>query len=153
MQRFWEFILGLDPGFLARQGDFSIQFNPKWPMQASIGAGVWNPVLSALSVLLIIYVYRREARSRTARVILGILRGALLAFVILLLNRPSLLLAQTRSEPSYLAVLIDSSISMQVRDAGVSEGDKQGIQRFEAVMRLLDDDSQQFVRKLAGQHI
>src|SRR5438552_12932774 len=33
MQRLLEIILGLDKGFLGKQGEFSIQFNPKWPLQ------------------------------------------------------------------------------------------------------------------------
>src|SRR3954466_13123757 len=118
MQRFLEILLGLDKGFLSRQGDFSVNFNPQWPMQATLGAGLWNVVLGALALALVIWVYRRDGRSRPVRISLGIIRGLLLAFVIALLNRPVLTLGQNRTEPSVLAILVDDSVSMRLRDAG-----------------------------------
>ncbi|MFI5379892.1 MAG: hypothetical protein ACHRHE_11385 [Tepidisphaerales bacterium] len=152
MQRLWEIILGLDKGFLGKEGEFSLQFNPRWPFQDAIGASVWNLVLILLAAVLVFQVYRREGRARWARILLGVLRAALLAFLIALLNRPSLTLTQTRSEPSYLAFVLDDSISMQVRDAGITD-DNQGTARFDAAIKLLSDDNQQFLRNLAGKHI
>src|SRR4029079_18435620 len=102
MHRFWEILLGLDRGFLSREGELNVQFNPPWPWQHVIGAGVWNFVLAWLAIALIVYVYRREGRSRVARITLGILRGALLAFLFALLNRPVLTLVQSRVEASVL---------------------------------------------------
>ena len=48
MQRLWELILGLDKGFLSREGEFSLQFNPTWPGQSVVGAVTWNVVLAIL---------------------------------------------------------------------------------------------------------
>src|SRR6266513_2798999 len=118
MHRLLEILFGLQRGFLSREGELSIEFNPKWPGQSYVAAGLWNFVLIALAAWLVIFVYRREGRSRRARITLGIVRGALLLFVIALLNRPVLSLVQSRTEPSVLAVLVDESISMRVRDAG-----------------------------------
>ena len=79
MKRLLEWIFGLDSGFLNQEGDLSIQFHPRWPGQdaldyffskigfGNIGAEVWNVVLIALAVALVVYVYRREGRSRGAR--------------------------------------------------------------------------------------
>ncbi|HSV15884.1 MAG TPA: hypothetical protein VLI90_16600, partial [Tepidisphaeraceae bacterium] len=78
MHRLLEILLGLRRGFLSREGDLSVQFNPQWPWQAHVGAGVWNFVLAALAAALVIYVYRRDGRSRAVRISLGILRGGLL---------------------------------------------------------------------------
>src|SRR4051812_32628236 len=116
MQRLLENILGLKNDFLSQEGEFSLQFNPHWPLQQYLGAGFWNVLLGAVAVMLVVYVYRREGRSRGARVTLGVLRALLLAFVIALLNRPVLTLGQSRTEPSVLAVLIDDSVSMSVKD-------------------------------------
>src|SRR5829696_7022876 len=119
MQRLLEIIFGLQKGFLSREGEFTLQFHPQWPGQEMVGAGTWNFLLALLAVALVVYVYRREGRSRGARIALGVMRGLLLAFVLALLNRPVLTLGQSRTEPSVLAIMIDDSISMRVRDAGV----------------------------------
>ena len=113
-----ERLLGLPADFLHRQGEFAIQFNPAWPGQAVVGAATWNVALTAACVALVVWVYRRDGRSRAVRLFLGTLRGLLLAVVLLLLNRPVLALTRTRVEPSVLAVLVDDSSSMRVPDAG-----------------------------------
>lgn len=148
MQRLLEIILGLDPGFLGREGEFSLTFAPKWPLQDVVGAVTWNLLLAGLALALVIYVYRREGRSRGARILLGTMRGLLLAFVIAMLNRPVLTLTQSREEPSVLAVVMDDSVSMQVRDAG-----KEGTTRMGAVLELLGGADQKLVRDLAKQHV
>jgi uncharacterized membrane protein len=150
MQRFIEIILGLDKGFLNREGDLSVQFNPRWPLQDLVGAVTWNLILGILAGLLVIYVYRREGRSRTARVLLGVIRTALLAFVIAMLNRPVLNLSQSRTEPSVLAIAMDDSVSMQVKDGQGPEG--VGITRMQAMLDLLNGENKKLVRDLAKQH-
>src|SRR6516225_5615781 len=92
--RFWEIMLGLDKGFLGREGELHWHFNPPWPFRQSIGAGVWNFALAAGAVALVWSVYRREGRSRPARILLGCMRGLLLTFLIILLNRPVVTLVE-----------------------------------------------------------
>jgi uncharacterized membrane protein len=151
MQRFWEIILGLEKGFLARQGEFYLSFNPSWPLQEYIGAAAWNFFLGLAALALVIWVYRREGRSRNVRITLGIVRGLLLALVLGLLNRPVLTLGQSRTEPSVLAILVDDSISMRVRDAVLSDGAQpQG--RLEAAIALLTEQDQKLVRELSKLH-
>src|SRR5438105_12528966 len=118
MTRFLEILLGLERGFLSRQGELSLNFNPQWPGQVITGAALWNVMLGVAALVLVVWVYRRDGRSRPARISLGIMRAALLAFVIALLNRPVLTLGQNRTEPSVLAILVDDSVSMRLRDAG-----------------------------------
>ena len=151
MQRWLERILGLDSGFLGKEGEFSLDFNPRWPFQDYLGAVTWNIALGALALALVIYVYRREGRSRGARITLGVLRAALLAFVIAMLNRPVLTLTQSRTEPSVLAVVMDDSISMQVRDGGAA-GEGGAMTRLQAVLELLNGENQKLVRDLASAH-
>lgn len=152
MQRFWEIIFGLDKGFLSREGEFSLTFNPQWPLQDYVGAGLWNFVLAAGALALVLYVYRREGRSQPVRIALGIVRATLLAFVIALLNRPVLTLGQSRVEPSVVAILIDDSVSMRVRDAALTEtADPQT--RLNAVIDALTGDDQKLLKDLGKTHV
>lgn len=154
MDRFLEFILGVDKsnsGFLSRPGSFSVKFHPQWPFQDTIGVFGWNFLLALAAIILVAWVYRREGRSVAVRISLAILRLVVLAFVILMLNRPHLTLTHNRTEPSVLAILIDDTVSMNVKDGGV---DAKGlpVSRFDAIMRLLDDRQQQLLHDLAKTH-
>src|SRR6476646_3805803 len=124
MQRFIEIILGLDKGFLSRPGDLSVQFNPRWPLQDWVGAVTWNLILGILAGMLVVYVYRREGRSRPARIILGIIRA------------------------SVLAIAMDDSVSMQVKDGQGAEG----ATRMAAMLDLLNGENKKLVKDLAKQH-
>jgi len=151
MNRLIELLLGLEHGFLSRQGELSLQFNPRWPLQTVMGAGLWNAVLVVLAGVLVWYVYRREGQPARVRVILASLRLVLLGLLIVLLNRPVLTLGQNRVEPSVLAVLIDDSLSMRVRDVVPAPGSA-GVGRLDAVLALLQGNEQRVVRELAKQH-
>jgi uncharacterized membrane protein len=150
-QRFLEIILGLPHGFLSRQGQLTLQFNPSWPLQQYVGgAAVWNFILASLALGLVVYIYRREARTRNLRLLLGGLRAGILGLVLLLLNRPVLTLGQERREPSVLAFLIDDSLSMKVPDAASADGKPQG--RLDAVIDLLTGSDGQLLRRLSSVH-
>jgi uncharacterized membrane protein len=151
MHRLLEFILGLEKGFLAQQGEFSLSFNPSWPGQDYIGAGLWNFAIVAAAIALLIYVYRHEGRSRAVKISLGVIRGLLLALVIALLNRPVLTLTQSRTEPSVLAILVDDSISMRVSDASLETNAKPQA-RLAAAVSLLTDEDQKLIRDLSKIH-
>jgi uncharacterized membrane protein len=246
MQRLWESIFGLKHGFLNRDGELSIGFNPRWPTEPLVDAGSWNWLLgllavaglaylfarlrddapprhawqrriaaavgalavvaafaafnagaallvallvaaveflgtwrwrlwlarllvvgflftllsgtaafnlalAALALAVVAYVYPREGRSAGVRVSLGVIRAALLAFVIALLNRPVLNLGQDLVDPSVLAVLVDDSISMSVRDLRPDDAENSP-SRLEGVVDLLTRDDQALVRRLAAQH-
>ena len=149
MTRLLEILLGLERGFLSRQGDLSLNFNPQWPGQAVTGAAIWNVLLVAAALVLVIWVYRRDGRSRAVRISLGIVRGLLLAFVIAMLNRPVLTLGQNRTEPSVLPILIDDSISMRLRDVGDT---KDPSSRLQAVENLLSAPNAQLLANLSKEH-
>jgi uncharacterized membrane protein len=101
--------------------------------------------------LLIWSVYRREARSRGVRIVLGTLRGLLLALLLVLLNRPVLTLGQSRTEPSVVAVMVDDSISMRVQDAAGSAA-TQPTSRLQAVEALLSRGDQSLLSELSKVH-
>ena len=147
LQHAVERMLGLPADFLHRQGEFAVQFNPAWPAQAVVGAATWNVLLAVLCLALVVWVYTRDGRSRPVRILLGTLRGLLLAVVLVLLNRPVLALTRTRTEPSVLAVLIDDSSSMRVPDVGPE--DRPGT-RLAAVQQLFADGG--VLRSVARTH-
>lgn len=154
MQRFLELLLGLDGGFLAREGGLSLRFRPRWPMQETFGAGGWNLLLIAAAVALVVWIYRHEGKTRPWRIGLGALRLGLLLLVIGLLNRPTLTLSKERVEPSVLAVLVDDSASMSVQDVPVDDEDgaeDETISRLTAATQVATPNSQ-ISNSLAEQH-
>src|SRR5215218_4063149 len=147
-----ERILGLDKGFLAREGELGIDFNPHWPGPESL-TPYWNIVLGLAALAWVVYVYRREGRSRPVRVALGVIRGVLLAFVLFLLNNPVLTLGQSRTEPSVVAVMLDDSVSMRVKDAlNASPAGESGPTRLQAAIDLLTGEDQSLLKNLAKSH-
>lgn len=145
-----ERILGIESGFLAREGELGIDFNPHWPGSEALTL-YWNLALAAAAVAWVVYVYRREGRSRPVRVSLGVLRGVLLAFVLFLLNNPVLTLGQSRTEPSVLAVMIDDSVSMRVKDA-VLNPTPDSSTRLRAAIDLLTGEDQALLKALGKSH-
>jgi uncharacterized membrane protein len=113
------------------------------------GTAAWNLTLATAAVLFVVYVYRREGRSRVARIGLGLIRSALIALVLLLLNNPVLTRIKTLVEPSVVAVLLDDSMSMKVSDVSAAPG---GPSRLEAAVGLLSGDDQKLMRQLARTH-
>src|SRR5687768_3560996 len=156
MKRLLEWIFGLDRGFLNQEGDLSIQFHPRWPGQEGldffftklgfgpIGATVWNLALAFVAITLVVYVYRREGRSKGARISLAAIRICILGFLLALLNMPVFTIGQSRTEPSVLAIMIDDSISMRVKDVTVQPGEPVG--RLDAVMQVLKADDQALIK-------
>ncbi|MCS7034684.1 MAG: hypothetical protein NZ561_11940 [Phycisphaerae bacterium] len=149
MNWFVEILLGLERGFLSRQGELSLGFHPDWPWQQHLGAATWNLLLLGLGVFLIARIYRQEARSRPIRLLLAAVRTTLVLLVLALLNRPVLTLGQSRVEPSILPILIDGSLSMRVRDAGDAG---MPLSRLEAVQKLLLTEEMRLARELTREH-
>jgi uncharacterized membrane protein len=145
-----ERVLGLEPGFLSREGELGLNFNPHWPGPSAL-TPYWNIALGLAALAWVVWVYRREGRSRPVRVALGILRGALLAFVLFLLNNPVLTLGQSRTEPSVLAVMLDDSVSMRVKDAA-PEGAANSPTRLQAAVDLLTGEDQALLKSLGKAH-
>jgi uncharacterized membrane protein len=163
--RIEEFVFDLPHGFLDQQGDFRIQYNPQWPGQdglnyiftkmgfGPIGPHVWNFTLAALILGLVWYVYQREGRSKRARISLAVIRCLILGFVLFLLNLPVFTIGQSRTEPSVLAIMVDDTISMRVKDVAVGANSGEPISRLDAVVKLLKHDDQELIKDLAKKHI
>jgi uncharacterized membrane protein len=139
MHRFWEILLGLDKGFLSRQGELSLQFNPIGPFKASSNPSAepfFNLILVLWGIALVVYVYRREGKSTAIRIGLAATRFLLLLMLLVLLNRPVLVLEQDRKESSVVAVMVDDTLSMTVPDVAGEKG-AQPIPRIAAAQDLL----------------
>jgi len=147
MLRWLEFILGLERGFLSRQGEFVVRFNCPWPDWDYFPPALANLLLGSLLIALVLWVYHRENAPRKRRILLASLRMALLGLLLALLNRPMATLVDTRAEASVLAVLIDDSASMAVPDIPTAGGDN--VSRLNAVQRLLDAP---LLQELAARH-
>jgi uncharacterized membrane protein len=150
LANFVERLLGIDRGFLGREGELGLDFNPHWPGPEAL-TPYWNLALGALALAWVVYVYRREGRSRPVRVALGIIRGTLLAFVLFLLNNPVLTLGQSRTEPSVVAVMLDDSVSMRVKDVTDNAG-PDAPTRLKAAVDLLAGEDQALLKELARSH-
>lgn len=170
MNRLLELLLGLDSGFLQRQGDVSMRFDPRWPLAESVGHATWNVVMIVLIAVVVWLGYRVRAgagarfgagasagagvadgvgKFKISNLGLAILRGTFLLLLLVLLNRPSLTLTTSRIEPSVLAILVDDSLSMAISDAGTAEIPKS---RFDAAVDLLNTGEQSLIKQLARTH-
>jgi len=79
----------------------------------------------AAMIYLTVRSYRREGRApRRAKIVLGILRGAVLVLVFLVLFRPAVVLRYVNTVYSTLAVLIDDSLSMSFTDRYADPGER-----------------------------
>ncbi len=154
--RLIEFLLHLPEGFLNRS--VRLRFDPHWPAQEWIdrligqggwGAALWNALLIAAALALVLWIYRREQGGRRWRIAGGILRAALLLLVIALLNNPLIEQPRQRIEPSVLAILVDKSVSMSVKDAGTPE---HPLSRLAAAQALLDAHEPRLLNELSQRH-
>ena len=77
-----------------------------------------------LAVAVAIYFYRRSPRQVSPRMrwVLPILRGLVLALLVVILLRPVLRIPQPVTHDAFVAVLVDDSASMTIEDAGAKAG-------------------------------
>ena len=156
MNRLLEILLGLDRGFLSREGALSVDWHPNWWSPQGwfwsqlINNATWNLLLIVAAVALVIWVYRREGKSRGWRIGLAAGRLAVLLLLIGLLNRPTLTLTKARVEPSVLAVMVDDSVSMRVPDVEAAGGRRET--RLDAAAKLLGNDDAKLLRDLGKVH-
>lgn len=104
-----EWLLDLDNISLAHDAPLLLKWNS--PLAA------W--LLFAVSVLALVWIvlaYRREPISTVGRTVCATLRCGLVALVLAVICRPSLVLQRNRIEPSYVVLAIDNSQSMALTD-------------------------------------
>jgi len=118
MQRLLEILFGAEHTEIAPGAETAVTFDP--PQWMGSNPGLVNTVLILAAAALVVWIYSRDGRRPGARIGLAALRVVLFAYLITLINRPVLRITETRSEPSVVAVLIDTSISGVVRDTGAA---------------------------------
>lgn len=118
MQRLLEILFGAERTDLPPGAETAVTFDP--PQWMAGNAALVNTLLILAAAVLVLWVYARDGRRPGPRLGLAALRIVLFAYLITLINRPVLRVTETRSEPSVVAVLIDTSISGVVRDTGAA---------------------------------
>src|SRR5689334_11589169 len=90
MQWLWERIFGIKHGFLNQDGELSLGFNPKWPTEPLVDAGVGNWLLAVLALAglgyLVFYARRHPYMPKAYRWAHAGGVVALIAFVFTLLS-------------------------------------------------------------------
>ena len=112
--RLVEWLLDLQNIQLARDAPLSI----RWARPAPAWA-LFCFALVAATVLA--STYRRERTTVPRRSLLLAIRALIVALVVAALCQPMLVLQRNRVEPSYVAMLLDTSMSMAATDAYVDE--------------------------------
>lgn len=105
------------------RGEFSLAYRPAWWVVLLLVTGI-------IAIVYLIYVRPGDRISRSTRWGLTVLRGSLLLFLLLLLMRPVITVPAIIPLRTSLAILLDDSKSMQLRDEA-------GRSRLEAVRDLL----------------
>ena len=109
LQKFFDFLLGLESVSLRDWAKLRLGFAVDWP----------GPVIFLACVALLVigyWSYRKQSASPAKRRAMGVVRGVMLALVFLLLCRPQLVLDFDEKTPSVVAVWIDNSLSATIED-------------------------------------
>lgn len=110
MNRLLEWMLGLERIRLDRDAPLSVFWRGDLPP--------WMLVpLTLLLACVVTLAYRSERGSRAGRTLLCGIRITLIGLVVAMICQPVLKLQRDRVEPSHVALLVDRSASMDVRDA------------------------------------
>ena len=109
MKRLFEWLIDLDDIRIGRDAPLSIQWDlplPAWVLLALI----------LVIVACVATMYWRERASIGRRIALSTVRLGLIALLIAMLCRPSLVLQRNRVEPAHVALVMDRSLSMAIND-------------------------------------
>jgi len=155
-----EWLLDLDHIRLAEDAPLLVKWHADAYAWVLFCAGV-------VTLALVVLIYRRERLSRSRRIVLAALRCLLVALVVAVLCEPALVLQQNRVEPSQVALLVDTSMSMSASDVyyddalaahvatGSGVGDPEAlahVSRLSLVQEALDRDDAAPLRELLARN-
>lgn len=133
MTSWLEWLLDLQSIRIAEDAPLLLQWDRKAP--------AWLIFAIALSGLAFIaMVYRRERTTRQRRAVLAVIRSGVLLLVLAVFCKPSLVLQRNRTEPSFVALLVDRSASMASTDSYSPEDPRNLPVRLAAATGLGDSD-------------
>jgi uncharacterized membrane protein len=172
MEAIVQWLLGLKGEKISAGADWTTRFLSAPPL--------WVTLLLVVPIIagFVFVIYRREKRSAPPlpRSLMGTLRFLALLLVVLMIYDPVVSVERTLSRRSYVAVLIDDSLSMELKDHYTSEDAKTKVaracgiidsdrlltpeesERFEGTSRLdlvkmaLARDERAFIKALAKDH-
>ncbi|MCH7870418.1 MAG: hypothetical protein IID33_01830 [Planctomycetes bacterium] len=106
-----QWLLGLENIQLDRDVPLALKWQAPWTIEA------WMLVCFGLAVATWVgLIYRRERAPLIRRVFPAGVRCAIIALAVAVLCRPALVLQRDRVEPSFVALVLDTSMSMAERD-------------------------------------
>lgn len=121
-----KWLLGVDRGLVNEYG--------RWEIRWQAMPKAWVIVLVLLPLVMLIpgYFYKRENQTAPggARLALSIIRSLLISLLLLALFQPILYLERELTKESYLVVLVDESLSMEIKDKYTEDA------QFEALARV-----------------
>jgi len=91
-----------------------VQTSYHWVLGAAHPWLIWTLLIAAAAAGW--WSYRRQSAEKKIRVTMGLTRAAALAAVVLLLGEPALVRQNTVRDPSVIALWVDTSLSMTLRD-------------------------------------
>ncbi len=126
-----EWLLGLEQIHLG--GDAPLSIRLESPPAA------WLQLVGVvLAAMVVVFLYRREAVSAWRRRLLIALRMGAIGVILLMLARPILVLQRNTVDPSVVAVLVDRSASMAVRDEANVDRVGTGRRRWDRAVASLE---------------
>ncbi len=163
MTQVLEFLLGLDKIDLAKGGLIQLRFLSAWDG--------WLVMLAFLAAVVFIWaIYRRENPDAPTggRIFLAVLRCLIVALALAMIFEPALVLVRNNVVKSSVAVLVDSSDSMNINDGLATGPDENAVKavlasgnvttaerfratRFEVARGLLQANQAAWLKKLASE--
>jgi hypothetical protein len=138
-------------GLLGLKGE-KIASGAEWTLRFLSAPPLWVTLLIVVPALasFVVYIYRREGRSASAfsRTLMAGLRFLALLLIVLMIYDPVVSVERTLSRRSYVAVLVDDSLSMELKDHYTSEDAKTKVARavgmIESDRLLTPEESERF---------
>jgi uncharacterized membrane protein len=98
--------------------------------------------IAIAALIYFIYIRRRVRLARSTTSVLALLRTALIALVVFMLLRPVVVVSSVIPRSSYVAVVVDDSLSMKLQDMN------NGQSRLDAVKSTMLSDQSPFMKRL-----
>jgi hypothetical protein len=149
MNALWEWLLGISSAQFQGADGWSVRLTG---LPASAAALLGLAVLFGLLGWVVVRCYRREAAAAPrVRMAIAALRLAVLAFVLVVLLQPALVVRFVRVESDAVAVLVDDTLSMRWRDRYADDAERSALAAALGVSQERLDGADRLTRAEAAQ--